>query len=192
MPSSLPEPDLLLAFIRPLEQAGVEYMISGSVAAMAYGQPRLTTDIDVIVSIDLPKAIRLAQLFSSDEFYFPPVDIIATELTRETRGHFNILHIDSGFKADIYLRGTDSFRIWALERVRKMNLGEMTVRMAPPEYVIIRKLEYFREGGSEKHLRDIRLMVENSRELIDSKALTIFVQERGLESEWQKAQSVSL
>src|SRR5437868_1561034 len=139
MPSSPPEPDLFLQFTKRLEQARVEYMVSGSVAAMAYGQPRLTTDIDVIVCMDFPAARRLAALFSGEEFYFPPIEVIATELTREMRGHFNILHIDSGFKADIYLRGNDPLRMWALERTRPMKIGDAEVKMAPPEYVIIRK-----------------------------------------------------
>jgi hypothetical protein len=190
MPSSQLAPDLFLQFTRRLEQAGVEYMVSGSIAAMAYGQPRLTTDIDVIVYMDFPAAIRLSKLFPSDEFYFPPVEIIASELTRELRGHFNILHIDSGFKADIYLRGNDSLRMWALQRVRPIQIGDANVRMAPPEYVIIRKLEFFREGGSEKHLRDIRMMLETSREQINMKDLEDFVSDRSLQEEWSRAQNI--
>src|SRR5688572_15113787 len=137
-------------------------MVSGSVAAMFYGQPRFTNDIDLIVWMDLAGARRLCLLFPAEEFYFPPWEIVAAEMARERRGHFNILHIDSGFKADVYLRGNDPLRIWALERVRRIEFGGKSVRMAPPEYVIVRKLEFFREGKSEKHLRDIRLMFENS------------------------------
>jgi hypothetical protein len=192
MPSSPPEPDLFLQFTQRLEQAGIEYMVSGSVAAMAYGQPRLTTDIDVIVFMDFPAARRLSQLFPVDEFYFPPIEIIAAELTRERRGHFNILHVDSGFKADIYLRGNDPLRIWALQKVRPIHIGSTKVQMAPPEYVIVRKLEYFREGGSEKHLRDIRMMLENSRDAINFSDLNAFVSERNLDSEWHRAQNAPL
>ena len=192
MPSSQPEADLFLQFTERLEEAGVDYMVSGSVAAMAYGQPRFTNDIDVIAAMDLGKAARLAGLFNSEAFYFPPLETVATELTRDVRGHFNILHIDSGFKADIYLRGKDEFRAWALERARRISLAGKSVRMAPPEYVIVRKLEYFREGGSEKHLRDIRMMVENSKEQIDFAVLTGFIDARELRAEWERAQIVAL
>ena len=154
---------------------------------MAYGQPRLTNDVDLIVSMDFAGAVRLSKLFSSDQFYFPPVEIIASELTRPSRGHFNILHIDSGFKADVFLRGTDPLRSWAFQRIRPMKFGALTIRVAPPEYVIVRKLEYFREGGSEKHLRDIRSMLAVSGDQIDRAAIGEWIHRQGLKTEWEKA-----
>ncbi len=62
-----------------------------------------------------------------------------------------------------------------------------TIMLAPPEYVIVRKLEYFREGGSEKHLRDIRAMLAVSGELLDQVALREWIQKLNLETEWRKA-----
>ena len=59
--------------------------------------------------------------------------------------------------------------------------------LAPPEYVIVRKLEYYREGGSEKHLRDIRSMLAISGEQLDRAAMTEWIQRRGVQSEWQLA-----
>ena len=56
--------------------------------------------------------------------------------------------------------------------------------MAPPEYVITRKLEFYREGGSAKHLRDIRSMLAISSELIDRVTLEDWVRRRGLQVEW--------
>ena len=63
--------------------------------------------------------------------------------------------------------------------------------MAPLEYVIIRKLEYFREGGSEKHLRDIRSMLAISPDLIHRDELERLIAERGLEECWEKLQEES-
>jgi hypothetical protein len=65
-------------------------------------------------------------------------------------------------------------------------MGEL-IRVAPPEYVIVRKLEYFREGGSEKHLRDIRSMLAVSGEQLDRFELNEWIIRRGVECEWQKA-----
>ena len=59
--------------------------------------------------------------------------------------------------------------------------------LAPPEYVIVRKLEYYREGGAEKHLRDIRAMLAVSGEQLDRPTLDGWIQRRGLEVEWQQA-----
>jgi hypothetical protein len=65
----------------------------------------------------------------------------------------------------------------------------LTVTLAPPEYVIVRKLEYFREGGSEKHLRDIRGMLAVSGEQLDQAELLEWVARRSLKAEWEKARS---
>jgi hypothetical protein len=45
----MPEPELCLLFVRPLNRLGVRYVVSGSVAAMLYGEPRLTHDVDFVV-----------------------------------------------------------------------------------------------------------------------------------------------
>ena len=58
---------------------------------------------------------------------------------------------------------------------------------APPEYVIVRKLEYYREGHADKHLRDIRAMLEVSGEELDRSLLNEWIQRRGLETEWRQA-----
>ena len=58
--------------------------------------------------------------------------------------------------------------------------------VAPPEYVIVRKLEYYREGGSEKHLRDIRSMLNTSPEAIQIAELERQIAARGLQEAWRQ------
>jgi hypothetical protein len=53
--------------------------------------------------------------------------------------------------------------------------------------VIVRKLEYFREGGSEKHLRDIRSMLSVSRDQIERGALEEWIGRHGVEAQWRQA-----
>ena len=62
------------------------------------------------------------------------------------------------------------------------------VVVAPPEYVIVRKLEFYREGGSEKHLRDIRSMLDTSPDAIDRVELEKQIASRGLEEAWRRVQ----
>src|SRR5205809_4977854 len=100
----MPEPELSLLFIRPLNQIGVRYLISGSVAAILYGEPRLTHDVDFVVYLRTDDVPRLREMFPSPEFYLPPPEAIYAELARE-RGHFNAIHADTGFKADFYPAG---------------------------------------------------------------------------------------
>jgi hypothetical protein len=184
--SPMLEPDLIELFVFPLNRLGIRYLISGSVAAMLYGEPRVTHDVDLIVFLRLDDIARLAAAFPAPEFYLPAADVIVVELARERGGQFNIIHADSGLKADFYPANRDELHAWAFRNLKQYSIGKNIVRLAPPEYVIIRKLEYFREGGSEKHLRDIRAMLAVSGEHIDQPALSKLVLQRGLQTEWQR------
>jgi hypothetical protein len=182
----MPEAELSLLFVRPLNQLGVRYMVSGSVAAILYGEPRLTHDVDFIVFLRHKDIARLRQAFPQPEFYVPPVEVIAVEMAREQRGHFNVIHADTGFKADFYTAGRDELQAWGFRHVQRKTFRGEPIVVAPPEYVIVRKLEYFREGGSEKHLRDIRAILNVSGGELDRDALNDWITRRGVLAEWRK------
>jgi len=147
----MPEAELSLLFIRPLNQLGVRYMVSGSVAAILYGEPRLTHDVDFVVFLRGEDIASLREAFPSPNFYVPPTEVIASGIAREHKGHFHIIHADTGFKPDFYPTGRDEVQAWGFRGVRRMQFQAEPVVVAPPEYVIVRKLEYFREGDSQKH-----------------------------------------
>jgi len=175
-------------FTQRLNTLGVSYMVSGSVAVIIYGEPRLTLDVDLIVVLDREHIARLPEVFPPEEFYCPPSEVITVEATREQRGHFNIIHQETGFNADVYLSGRDPLHAWGLARVRRLEVDGQVVVVAPPEYVILRKLEYYREGGSEKHLRDIRSILDASPDAIDRAELEKHIAARGLEDVWLQVQ----
>jgi hypothetical protein len=164
-------------------------MVSGSTAAIVYGEPRLTNDVDVIVVLDREQIARLPEVFPLEEFYCPAEGEILLEAAREQRGHFNVIHHETGFKADVYLAGKDPLHTWGFARTRSLEIEGETIVVAPPEYVIIRKLEYYREGGSEKHLRDIRAILDNSSELIRQDELEAQISALGLQEAWNRAQA---
>jgi hypothetical protein len=184
----MPEADLFLLFVRPLNKAGIPYMIGGSVASIFYGEPRLTHDVDFIVNLKRTDVGRLIATFPESEFYVPPAEMIAEEAMRE-RGHFNLIHETTGFKADFYPAGQDALNAWGFQFSRQIEFDGEPVILAPPEYVITRKLEYFREGGSEKHLRDIRSMLAVSQDQIDLSKLQDWVARLNLQPEWEKLQT---
>ena len=72
---------------------------------------------------------------------------------------FNVIHLATQFKADVYIAARDPLHAWALAHRRRIDLEESGAWIAPPEYVIVRKLEYLREGGQDKHVRDIRFIL---------------------------------
>ena len=102
---------------------------------------------------------------------------------------FNIIHMNTGFKADFYPTGRDEMNAWGFRRRRSVQFEEESVMVAPPEYVIVSKLEYFREGGSEKHVRDICSMLAVSGDQIDKSELNEWIQRRGVQEQWRKIQS---
>jgi hypothetical protein len=182
----MPEPDLIELFAQPLNQSAIRYLISGSVAAMLYGEPRVTHDIDLVVFLRVEDASRLDAIFPAPTFYVPPAAVILEEITRERRGHFNVIHADSGLKADFYTAGRDELHAWAFRNARRYVIGTAPITVAPPEYVILRKLQYYREGGSEKHLRDIRAMLAVSGDQLDRAVLQDWIIRLGLETEWAR------
>jgi hypothetical protein len=133
---------------------------------------------------------KLLEAFPSRDFYHPPSEVIRVELNRSLRGHFNLIHHESGFKADVYMTGEDELHHLAMSKRRQIDVRGDSFWIAPPEYVIIRKLEYYREGKSEKHLRDIASMVELSSAEIDLEELQNKIKEYSLEKEWKKAQKL--
>jgi hypothetical protein len=181
----MPEPDLIELFVQPLNQLGLRYFVSGSVAAVLYGEPRVTHGIDLVVFLRSDDSLRLAGVFPPPEFYVPPAEVIAVEMARERRGHFNILHTGSGLEADIYTARRDELHAWAFRHLRRYSVRDVAIALAPPEYVILRKLEYHREGGSDKHLRDVRAMLAISGDQLDRAALDDWIQRLNLETEWR-------
>lgn len=176
--------ELLLLFVRPLNRSGLRYVIGGSVAAIFYGEPRLTNDLDVMVFLRDSDLERLPGLFPPPDFYLPPLEVMRAEVHRPAQGQFNIIHVRTSFKADVFPTGRDDFNAWAFRHKRVVQFEGEDFVLAPPEYVIVRKLEYFREGGSDKHLRDIRGMLAVSGELLDEAALNEWIERQGVARQW--------
>ena len=106
------------------------------------------------------------------------------EIAREQKGHFNLIHHATAFKADFYPTGRDEMNAWAFRSKRTVEFEGESVSLASPEYVIVRKLEYYSEGRAEKHIRDIRAIINVSGEQLDYVLMKEWVQRKGLEAEW--------
>jgi hypothetical protein len=181
----LAQDDLFLIFVKPLNQLAMRYMVTGAAAAVVYGQPRMTHDIDLVVMISSARAVEISRKFPQERFYCPPEEVMQLEIRRPQRGHFNIIHTESGFKADFYPAGDDPLNLWGLEHSREIILQDEAVHFAPPEYVILRKLEYFREGGSGKHIQDIRAMADALAGKLDLPFIRSTAAKMGLLGEWE-------
>jgi hypothetical protein len=178
---------LITLFVAPLNRGRVNYVVTGGLASVLYGHPRLTLDIDLVIQLEASDAEHFASLWPEDEFYCPPVEVIREEGARRTFGHFNITHRESGMRADVYLAGNDDLQRWALDHSVAMKLEGETVQVAPIEYVIAFKLRYAREGGSDRHIRDVARVLQVNQDLIDLNVLHRFIERLGVTAEWERA-----
>lgn len=176
--------NLVSLFVAPINRLGVTYMVTGAVAAIIYGEPRLTNDIDLVVELTADDTGKLEGVFPPPDYYLPPVEVLGIEVRRPLYGHFNVIHAPTALKADVYPSGDDALHEWALARRRAFRVDGEVVWTAPVEYVILRKLEYFRSGGSEKHLRDIRSMLREQGSAVNRDDLAVWVARLSLEREW--------
>lgn len=183
-----PDSDLLGLFVRPIHDAGLRYIVAGSVAAMYFSEPRLTIDVDIPIFLGRQDLPVLSSLFAEPDFYCPPPDILAVEADRECRGHFNVIHIPTGLKADFYPAKLDATFAWAWQNKLIVESDSGPVCLAPPEYVIVWKLIFYKEGKSQKHLRDISRILAVQLDLAHREFLLEEIRERGLESGWNEAQ----
>ena len=178
-------PDVFLTFIRRLNLIQCPYMITGAAASIIYGEPRLTNDLDLVLNLKKADVHKLIHAFPLEEFYCPPEEVIILEIARSARGHFNLIHHETGFRADVYLAGEDKLHRWGLASKKSVQVEDQVVWVAPLEYVILRKLEYYREGRSEKHLRDIAGMLDVSETQVNAAWLEEQIAKRQLQEEWQ-------
>lgn len=184
-------PEFVALFLSPFEATGVRYMVTGSVAATIYGEPRLTQDVDVVLQLSSDDAARVVEAFPDSAYYAPPLEVLSEEAGRPIGGHFNLLHRETGLRADCYLAGDSALSQWGLANCRSVAIGEQRIRVAAPEYVILSKLLYFQAGGGEKHLRDIARMLRVSRADISQDVIAGWVESLGLAREWQAARADS-
>ncbi len=183
----MPEFDLSAIFAAPLNWTGVRYMIVGSVAAISYGVHRLTNDLDAVLQMSLSDVRKVHAVFPEAEFYVPPVEVLREEAMRRDRGHFNIIHHASGYKAGMFLRPNDPLEAWAFARRRPVMVEGEQIWVAPPELVILRKLEFYREGQQRKHVEDIQGLMTFAE--LDLGFIEANVDRLGLREQWLVCQA---
>ncbi len=151
-------PDILITLeplVEALEELGVPYHIGGSVASSLYGLPRLTIDVDIIADLRLEQVRPLVLRLQTD--YYIDEDMIRDAIRR--RSSFNVIHLDTMLKVDVYIPKSRSFDQEELRRVQQEVLLEGTrpFNVASPEGTILNKLEWYRMGGevSDRQWNDI-------------------------------------
>ncbi len=173
--------DFLACLTEALEGAGIEYMITGSVASTYYSAPRTTQDVDIVVETDGLRLTSFLALLPEDRFYF---DMDAARDALRRRSLFNVIDMETGWKADLIIRKGRNFNAEELSRRVRVQLFGLSIWMATPEDCILSKLEWARASNSERQLRDVRGIIEAQRAVLDQAYIQRWVHELRLEAQW--------
>jgi hypothetical protein len=175
--------DLLKFVIQALERLKITYAIVGSFATGVWGESRFTQDIDVLIELEPEQIPLICSAFPDSDFY---VSQAAAREAVARHSQFNVIHPSSGNKIDFMIAGTKPWVSAQLERRKTIALFPgQTGEVASPEDVILGKLVYYREGGSEKHLRDIGGILRISGSFVDREYITQFAAQLGVSDIWQ-------
>jgi hypothetical protein len=153
----LSELEVLKDVCTRLEKAGIEYMLTGSMAMNYYAQPRMTRDIDIVVELEESDATKLTSSFEPD--YFVPGDALRSAL-RE-RGMVNLLHFESVVKVDLIVRKQAPYRRTEFARRGRVELPGFAAWLVSREDLILSKLAWARDSESELQMRDVRNLLSS-------------------------------
>jgi hypothetical protein len=175
----------LLSFLRDvveiLEEAGVPYMITGSLAAAHYGPPRATQDVDVVVETSADALDRVVELLRSQGLYVNPE---AARGAHRTRGQFNAIDPEWGWKLDLIVRKDRPFSVEEFSRRVPATLLGIEVFVPSLEDLIPAKLEWATLGHSELQRQDVLHLIEAGGGGLDQKYIQRWLGELGLLEEW--------
>jgi len=175
--------DLLRKVAEAMEAMGISYYVVGSYGSGAWGEPRFTEDIDVVVFVDPDDAWGLARAFPEPDYY---VSIAAIRQAIANHSMFNVIDTATSDKADLIVSPRDHLSKLQLSRRRMVEFEPgLKVYVASPEDVILGKLQFYREGGSEKHLRDIAGIVRVQADALDRGYVAEWADRLGVAEIWQ-------
>jgi len=174
--------DLLHTVAEGLEGLKIPYLVTGSMAAIAYGEPRFTNNIDIAVRLDAQAATALERECCAE------FELDARSLARavERRSSFSLKDSGAGLTVDFMVTDDSPFNASRFRRARNLPIGGgRRVQFASPEDVILKKLEAFKAGGSEKHLRDIAGVLRVSE--VDRNYIDVWAERLGVSQVWSQA-----
>lgn len=179
------KPDILAALdpvVNAFKKIGVSYYLGGSVASSAYGIARATLDVDLVADLSVQHVNSLTEMLKSD--YYIDKEMILDAIKRHSS--FNLIHLETMLKVDIFIIKDRPYDGVAFQRKRKDTLDEEQgadeFYFASPEDIILNKLEWFQMGGkvSERQWHDVLGIMKVQRELMDKEYLRRWATELGI------------
>jgi len=175
---------LLARLVKALDDAGIPYMVTGSLASSFHGEPRATMDIDIVID---PAPDSLDRFLARLEPSTRRLDAHAARQALRDRTQFNVIDPDTGFKADLVVRKDRPFSREELARRQPANLLGEWGYIATAEDTIIAKLEWAKAGESERQLRDVEGILAIFGPQLDIGYIDRWAAELGVSDLWDRA-----
>ena len=175
-----------------LQQLDIVYAIGGSVASSIYGKVRFTEDADIAVEPFDNQADKLIELLSSD--YYISKEAVYQALKQQ--GSFNVIHLDSAFKIDVFICKDTAFEKQLIARRKSLKLSDSIKKefaVVSAEDIILLKLQWYRDGGygSERQWNDVLGILTVQAERLDFEHLNKWAAILGINELLEKAISES-
>jgi hypothetical protein len=157
-----------LLVIDVFSELNVPYLLGGSFASSIHGIPRATLDVDIVADLSDKHVIRFVNMLRQD-FY---IDIHMVREAIQKKETFNIIHLETMFKVDIFILKGDDFSKEEFKRRKEEVLIESPQRsvfVATPEDIILHKLTWFKAGGgvSDRQWNDVINTIKVQGERLD-------------------------